>query len=78
MLAERLGLETEEDADRLYEALEAQAAAEEAGRPDDDRPARQVLADELRAYLGSVYAALTWLQESLVSALLADLDRPAG
>jgi hypothetical protein len=36
-----------------------------------------VLADELRAYLGSVYAALTWLQESLVSALLADLGRPA-
>jgi hypothetical protein len=77
VLAERLGLETEEDADRLYEALEAQAAAEEAGWPDDDRPARQVLADELRAYLGSVYAALTWLQESLVSALLADLGRPA-
>jgi hypothetical protein len=77
VLAERLGLETEEDADRLYEALEAQAAAEEAGWPDDDRPARQVLADELRAYLGSVYAALTWLQESLVTALLADLDRPA-
>ena len=78
VLAERLGLRTEEDADRLYEALEAQAAAEEDGWvPDDDRPARQVLADEVRAYLGSVYAALTWLQESLMSVLLADLGRTA-
>lgn len=78
VLAERLGLQSEEDADRLYESLEAQAAAEEAGWvPDDDRPARQVLADEVRAYLGSVYAALTWLQESLMSVLLADLGRTA-
>jgi Domain of unknown function (DUF2017) len=78
VLAERLGLKTEEDADRLYESLEAQAAAEEDGRrSDDDRPAREVLADEIRAYLGSVYAALTWLQESLMSVLLADLGRPA-
>ena len=78
VLAERLGLESEEDADRLYESLEAQAAADEDGWvPDDDRPARQVLADEVRAYLGSVYAALTWLQESLMSVLLADLGRTA-
>ena len=78
VLAERLGLRSEEDADRLYEALEAQAAAEEDGWvPDDDRPARQILADEIRAYLGSVYAALTWLQESLMSVLLADLGRSA-
>jgi hypothetical protein len=78
VLAERLGLRSEEDADRLYESLEAQAAAEEDGWvPDDDRPARQILADEIRAYLGSVYAALTWLQESLMSVLLADLGRTA-
>jgi hypothetical protein len=89
VLAERLGLETEEDADRLYESLEAQAAAaderaEQAGRAGgadvddaDDRPAREILAEEVRAYLGSVYAALTWLQESLMAVLLADLGRSA-
>jgi hypothetical protein len=90
VLAERLGLETEEDADRLYESLEEQAAAaderdERAGWDDGDdlddlddgRPAREVLAQEVRAYLGSVYAALTWLQESLMALLLADLGRSA-
>jgi hypothetical protein len=89
VLAERLGLETEEDADRLYESLEAQAVAaderaeraERAGAADiddaDDRPAREILAEEVRAYLGSVYAALTWLQESLMALLLADLGRSA-
>ena len=83
VLAERLGLESEEDADRLYAALEAQAEAEERAAgvgpvdDDDDRPARDILADELRAYLGAVYAALSWLQESLMAALLADLDADA-
>ncbi len=76
VLAERLGIRSEVDADRLYEALEEQAAAEEAGWvPDDDRPAREVVAQEVRAYLGAVYAALTWLQESLMAVLLADLGR---
>ena len=80
VLAERLGIRTEEDADRLYAVLEAQAAAEEdaaaLGHPaDDDRPAREVLEQEMRAYLGSVYAALSWLQESLMAVLLADLGR---
>ncbi len=90
VLADRLGLETEADADRLYTTLEAQAAAEEdaedlaaglaGGRaaPDDDRPAREILEQEVRAYLGSVYAALSWLQESLMAVLLDDLDRGVG
>jgi hypothetical protein len=86
VLADRLGLETEEDADRLYATLEAQAAAEEEaeelarrGRArDDDRPAREILEQEVRAYLGSVYAALSWLQESLMGVLLDDLDSGAG
>ncbi len=90
VLADRLGLETEDDADRLYEALEAQASAyddaddadyvdaeDDADDPDDDRPAREIVAQEVRAYLGSVYAALTWLQESLMAVLLADLGRAA-
>jgi hypothetical protein len=83
VLAERLGIETEEDADRLYATLEAQAAAEEEaesraahGRAaDDDRPAREILEQEVRAYLGSVYTALSWLQESLMAVLLDDLGR---
>jgi hypothetical protein len=85
VLAERLGLRTEEDADRLYATLEAQAAEEEdadelglgGGRADDDRPAREILEREVRAYLGSVYAALSWLQESLMAVLLDDLGRAA-
>jgi Domain of unknown function (DUF2017) len=79
VLADRLGLETEADADRLYESLEAQAAAheEDVDDADDDRPAREILAQEVRAYLGSVYAALTWLQESLMAVLLSDLRRSA-
>ena len=82
VLAERLGIESEEDADRLYETLEEQAEAQDAqdelgGTVDDGRPAREILAEEVRAYLGSVYAALTWLQESLMALLLADLGRAA-
>ncbi|WNB86674.1 DUF2017 family protein [Cellulomonas sp. ATA003] len=77
VLADRLGLESEEDADALYTSLEEQAAAEEAGWvPDDDRPAREIVAAEARAHLGAVYAALSWLQETLMAVLLADLDRP--
>ncbi len=86
VLADRLGLETEADADRLYATLEAQAEAEEdedlvpgsRGGADDDRPAREILEQEVRAYLGSVYAALSWLQESLMAVLLAELDRGVG
>jgi hypothetical protein len=82
VLAERLGLETEEDADRLYATLEEQAAAEEdtvgvGPADDDDRPAREILQREVRAYLGSVYAALSWLQESLMAVLLDDLPPDA-
>jgi hypothetical protein len=80
VLAERLGLETEEDADRLYATLEEQAAAEEEAAgvgpsDDDDRPAREILEAEARAWLGSVYAALSWLQETLMAVLLDDLGR---
>jgi hypothetical protein len=76
VLAERLGLETEEDADRLYDALEDQATAMDDDDLDDDRPAREIVAQEVRAYLGAVYTALTWLQESLMALLLTDLHRP--
>lgn len=52
VVAERLDVRTDEDAERLYE---------EAARAG---------ADPARHYLVSVYAALTWLQESLVTLML--------
>jgi len=78
VLADRLGVETEEDSDALYDALDRResggAAGGNAGDDDDpDRTGRQVLADEIREYLASVYAALSWLQESLLAVMLADL-----
>lgn len=69
VLADRLGLESEEDSNALYDALERR----DLGVADPDRSAREVLQDEVREYLGSVYAALGWLQESLLAVLLADL-----
>jgi len=69
VLADRLGLETEEDSDALYDALDRR----DLGEQDPDRSAREVFQDEIREYLGSVYAALGWLQESLMAVLLADL-----
>lgn len=67
VLADRLALDTDEAADGLYDEL---ARAEE----DDELPAGPAAA--LRLHLGTAYAALTWLQESLVTAQLADLDTP--
>lgn len=63
VLADRLGIRTDEDADHLLRA---------AGRR------RRHGSDDVRAYLATVYDALTWLQESLVQAMLArgDLGRP--
>lgn len=55
VLATRLGIETDEDAERIYERAGA-------GRP-------QTAADELDAALTSLYAALTWWQESLLDAM---------
>ncbi|RYV52340.1 DUF2017 family protein [Pengzhenrongella frigida] len=69
VLADRLGVESEEDSDAIYEALDRR----ERGEQDPDRSAREVLQDEIREYLGSVFAALGWLQESLMAVLLEDL-----
>ncbi|WP_454086234.1 DUF2017 domain-containing protein [Georgenia sp. Marseille-Q6866] len=55
VLASRLGIETDEDAERVYERAGA-------GEP-------QTPADELDAALTSLYAALTWWQESLLEAM---------
>ena len=69
VLADRLGLDDDEASEALYAELEGEP-------PDDDHDAQPDPALEVRRYLGSIYAALSWLQESLLDVLLAELDRP--
>lgn len=55
VLASRLGLRTDEDAERLHAEIDRALDADEpAGDPE-------------RVWLGMLYQALTWLQESLVA-----------
>jgi len=70
VLAERLGIRTDEQAERLYDALldSPQSEVEEVD---------EILDPAARRYLVAVYGALSWLQESLVDLLLHDL-RAAG
>jgi hypothetical protein len=63
VLADRLGLDDDEASEALYAELEREP-------PDDEAP------PDVRRYLGSIYAALSWLQESLLDVLLDELDRP--
>lgn len=65
VLSERLEIRTDADAEAVYERAEAGAATGE--RSEED---------EVRAALGSLYAALTWLQESLLQVMLPTLDVP--
>jgi len=67
VLADRLGLDDDEASEALYADLER-------GLPDDD--AQPDPPADVRRYLGSIYAALSWLQESLLDVLLDELDRP--
>ncbi|HEX5333968.1 MAG TPA: DUF2017 family protein [Cellulomonas sp.] len=67
VLADRLGLDDDEASEALYAELERDL-------PDDD--AQRDSAGDVRRYLGSIYAALSWLQESLIDVLLDELDRP--
>ena len=78
VLAERLGIRTDEQAERLYDALLDSPQAEVA---DDAVEPAEILDPAARRYLVAVYGALSWLQESLVDLLLHDLrapGRPAG
>ncbi|HEY0188443.1 MAG TPA: DUF2017 family protein [Cellulomonas sp.] len=63
VLGERLGVQDEQAGDLLDDELSGPDPA------SDDRAA------QIRHYLGSVYVALGWWQETLMSCLLADLDR---
>lgn len=60
VLASRLCLVTDDDADRLHQEIDLAAHALE-GEDDDALPI-----DHERVWLGMLYQALTWLQESLV------------
>lgn len=63
VLAQRLGLETDEQADRVY------ALAVARGTPADDVEATQ-------RFLAAVYTVLTQLQETLVGLMMEDLTEP--
>ncbi len=62
VLASRLDVETDDDAERLHHEIE-HAARSLAGDGDGDG---DVDVDSERVWLGMLYQALTWLQESLV------------
>jgi hypothetical protein len=76
VLAERLDIRTDSQAERLYDTLLGSPGA------DLDDVVSEDLDPATRRYLVAVYGALSWLQESLVEALLHDLrrsgDRPPG
>ena len=65
VLASRLGLVTDDDADRLHHEIDLASHALES----DDEHALPV--DHERVWLGMLYQALTWLQESLVEFMAA-------
>lgn len=71
VLASRLALETDEDAERLHTEI---ALATHALETDVDR---DLNIDPERVWLGMLYQALTWLQDSLIEYLMgADGEDP--
>jgi hypothetical protein len=76
VLAERLEIRTDGQAERLYDQLLTSPTADlDAATSDDVAPD---LDPATRRYLVAVYGALSWLQESLVDALLTDLRAAGG
>ena len=71
VLADRLGLSDDDQVEALYTELER----DEPDRPTDPETVEDA---QRRRFLGSVYTLLTYLQESLLTAMLRDLprDRP--
>lgn len=70
VLASRLGIATDDDAERLYEEL-AFASSAMAGEDTAGSP----LVNPERVWLGMLYQALTYLQESLVSFMASEEPR---
>lgn len=67
VVASRLGLETDEDAEALHEEIARAAMVARRGDPSE-------FEDAERLWLGMLYDALTWLQESLVSLTLGGTE----
>lgn len=63
VLATRLGLDSDADVDRLHEEIDAGVRALDADEEAD--------VDHERVWLGMLYQALSWLQETLVACLAA-------
>ena len=63
VVAARLDLTTDADADALEDEVEAASAALASGAPDDE-------VDRDRLWLGMLYQALTWLQDSLIACVI--------
>lgn len=72
VLASRLSLNTDEDAERLHSEIELAEHALETGSEGD------LLVDPERVWLGMLYQALTWLQESLVVFVMSIEERKAN
>jgi len=68
VIASRLGLATDEDADRLHSEIELASHAMET---DADE---QLGVDPERVWLGMLYRALTWLQDSLVGIVTEETE----
>lgn len=88
VLADRLGLADDERVEALYSELERdeperdeperdELERDESERDEPERPTdpEAVEAAQRRRFLGSVYTLLTYLQESLLTAMLRDLPR---
>lgn len=66
VLASRLGLVTDDDATALHEEIELATHAVETGAGAD------LAVNPERVWLGMLYQALTWLQESLMNYVMRD------
>lgn len=66
VLASRLGLESDDDAAALHEEIDR------AHDPATGRYAADIVENPERVWLGMLYQALTWLQESLMSYVMRD------
>lgn len=64
VLAVRLGIDTDADAEAVYERVAARSMGE---RPKEDE--RSTEDDDLEAALAHLYTAITWWQESLLEAM---------
>lgn len=69
VLASRLALETDEDAERLHTEIELAEHALDTAAEDE------LLVDPERVWLGMLYQALTWLQESLIAFVVTMEER---